>query len=176
MSRRWFPILVMIPALLLAACGERGGRALEGRTLPAYRAADLDGTPVDLAGLRGEAVLLNVWATWCTPCRREMPALEELHRDYARRGLRVVAVSIDGAGSEADIHAFLAEHGITFTILHDPAQRIQRRFGLLGVPETFLIDADGIIRRRWIGRIDPRSPSIRNQVLDVMERRFAAGD
>jgi cytochrome c biogenesis protein CcmG, thiol:disulfide interchange protein DsbE len=167
-------LLAVCAGLLVTACAFERGVPEPGSAAPAYAADRLDGERLSLADLRGQTVLLNVWATWCHPCRREMPAFEALHRDLGGNGLSIVAVSIDGAGATPEIRAFLREYDITFTVLHDPEQRIQRRFALHGVPETFLIGPDGTIHRRWIGRIDPRSPAIRNQVLDVMAGQPAA--
>jgi cytochrome c biogenesis protein CcmG, thiol:disulfide interchange protein DsbE len=157
------PVLLML--FLAAACAPEVSVPTAGRAMPSFTAASLDGgAEVTFAELVGETVVLNVWATWCTPCRQEMPALERLHRLYGGRGLRVVAVSVDRAGAEGEIRDFVAEHDLTFDILHDPAGDIQRRYGLRGLPETFLIGPDGVLRRHWIGRIDPFAPAILDQV------------
>jgi cytochrome c biogenesis protein CcmG, thiol:disulfide interchange protein DsbE len=139
-----------------------------GDRAPAYTAPDLDGGRLALAELHGEVVVLNIWATWCYPCRREMPGLQELQDQLGHEGLRVVAVSIDGAGEGDAIRAFLDEHRIGFDILHDPAQRITRAFGTLGVPETFLIGRDGTVLHRWIGRIDTRAPFVRGPIYAAL--------
>jgi cytochrome c biogenesis protein CcmG, thiol:disulfide interchange protein DsbE len=159
--------------LALPACADVPQKVAVGEKVPAFTGRDLDGRKVDLKALRGEVVLLNVWATWCFPCRREMPALEGLHREWSGNGLRVVAVSIDAASAERDIQEFVAEYGLTFDIVHDAAQDVTRAFRTIGVPETFLIDPDGTLRRHWIGRIDPHSESVRGPIRDVM-REFAA--
>src|SRR5688500_14070242 len=88
---------ILPAALLLAACGDApaGGPVKVGAEAPAYAAETLDGERAALAQMRGRPVLLNVWATWCHPCRQEVPALEQLHRTYAPRGLQVIGVSID---------------------------------------------------------------------------------
>src|SRR5690606_9627000 len=86
-----------------------------GDVAPDYGAPTLGGDTIRLESLRGSPVLLNVWATWCPPCREEMPALQELHERYADRGLRVVGVSVDSRGAEAAIRQFLDEGGLTFT-------------------------------------------------------------
>jgi cytochrome c biogenesis protein CcmG, thiol:disulfide interchange protein DsbE len=155
-------------ALALTACVEPPGRVAVGERVPSYAARDLDGRTVDLHDLRGEVVLLNVWATWCFPCRREMPALERLHQELGDRGLRIVAVSIDAANAVRDVREFVEEYGLTFDILHDPARDVTRHFNTIGVPETFLIDAQGRLQRHWLGRIDPQSESVRGAVVDVM--------
>ena len=148
-------------AILLAACGDSANEYAplqRGDEAPAYGAVSLDGDSVALASLAGRPVLLNVWATWCPPCREEMPALQELHDRYDERGLAVVAASLDA--SAADAAAFARELGLTLRLLHDPAGRVTRTFRTTGVPETFLIGADGRIVRRWIGAFDPLADDV----------------
>jgi peroxiredoxin len=149
--------------LTLCACGERAQqyRPIQaGDAAPDYGAAVLGGDSLRLADLRGSPVVLNIWATWCPPCRDEMPGLQQLHERYAGRGLRVIGVSVDSPGSEGAVRSFAAEYGLTFTLLLDPADLVARRFRTAGVPETFLIDADGRIAHRWIGRFDPVAPDV----------------
>jgi cytochrome c biogenesis protein CcmG, thiol:disulfide interchange protein DsbE len=165
--------MLLLAGLLLAGCMDVPAQVAVGEHAPPFSGRDLAGAQVDLRELRGEVVLLNVWATWCFPCRREMPALEQLHRDWSGNGLRVVAVSIDAATAARDIRDFVAEHDLTFDIVHDPAQDITQAFQTIGVPETFLIDADGRLRRHWIGRIDPHSESVRGPIREVMQEASA---
>lgn len=163
------PALLLALALLAGCAPERAPRV--GVAAPSYRGHDLEGQPVDLAALRGAVVVVNVWATWCQPCRRELPALQELQDQHARDGLRVIAVSIDAAGGAPEIRAFLDEHGIDLTVVHDSRQRVTRAFGTTGVPETFLIGRDGLLRHHWLGRIDARSPSVRAPVYAALDER-----
>jgi peroxiredoxin len=121
-----------------------------------------------LADYRGEVVLLNVWATWCPPCRAEMPSLERLHREFARRGLRIVAVSVDEPGQAPKIHEFAKQYGLTFEILHDESKRIQRDFRTTGLPETFVIARDGIIRKKVIGADDWSSAGNRSLIAQLL--------
>ncbi|HSJ06642.1 MAG TPA: TlpA disulfide reductase family protein [Longimicrobiales bacterium] len=142
-----------------------------GEPAPAYGAPTLAGDSVSLADLGGDAVLLNVWATWCPPCRDEMPGLQALHERYGQRGLRVVAVSIDARGAEGAIDDFVREYGLSFTILHDVAETVSRDFRLIGVPETFLIQPDGRIAYRWIGKFDPLADDVLQRVEAVLPAR-----
>ncbi|MBA3889895.1 MAG: TlpA family protein disulfide reductase, partial [Gemmatimonadaceae bacterium] len=114
-----------------------------GAIAPGLASRTLDGEPVSLDALRGSPVLLNVWATWCHPCRDEIPVLEALHREHAPHGLQLVGVSIDDAGRTSDIRRFASEFGVTYTIWHDPDQRVMPSFSVIGVPTTFLIGRDG---------------------------------
>ena len=127
----------------------------EGDMASEFGAPVFGGDSLYLSSLRGGPVLLNVWATWCPPCREEMPALQALHEQLGPRGLRIVGVSVDSRGSEETIRRFLEEGGYTFTILHDASDAVSRQFRTIGVPESFLIDGDGRVVRRWIGRFDP---------------------
>ncbi len=167
MSR--FHCRIFVGMILLLGLGSAcsDGRSPDlgpGDPAPEFAARTLDGGTLALSELRGEVVLLNIWATWCPPCREEMPALEALHRELAPRGLRVVGVSIDRAGAEPQIRRFAEDLGITFDLLHDPEQQAPRTFRTIGVPETLLIDREGRLVHRWIGQIDPAQPMVRGPV------------
>ena len=151
-----------VAAASLCACGQQVEEVALDRPAPAYGAPTLNGDTVTLASLRGAPVLLNVWATWCHPCQDEMPDLQRLQDEFGARGLRVVGVSIDQARAADDVRRFIEDYGIGFLVLHDASSTISHTFRTAGVPETFLIDADGVLRRRWIGqaRADDMRPSI----------------
>lgn len=115
-----------------------------------------------LRDYEGRVVLLNFWATWCEPCKVEMPAMEALHRDYAPHGLDVVAVSEDDARvSPAELRAYANDLELTFDILRDTSHAVARAYQVVGYPTTFVIARDGSIRRRWIGPEDWNSPANR---------------
>ena len=123
------------------------GRA-PGAPAPEYAADDLDGMSVALSDMRGQPVLLNFWATWCLPCREEIPILKEVHGRYAG-GLKVVGVSLDDEASVASLRAFAEEQQIPYVNLHDPGGRAYRTFGLSMLPASLLIDGRGhIVWRR----------------------------
>jgi cytochrome c biogenesis protein CcmG, thiol:disulfide interchange protein DsbE len=94
----------------------------------------------------GQVTLVNIWATWCEPCKEEIPALQELYETMGPRGLKIAAVSIDQAGPEV-VREFMAGFGVTFDVLHDPAGAIQQTYRTTGVPESFLVARDGRIMR-----------------------------
>ena len=100
---------------------------------------------------RGQVVLLNMWATWCGPCKQEMPGIQALHDSLGPLGLRVVAVSVDDPGFDSAIRSFVAEQKLTFEILHEGSGKIERDYQTSGIPETFVIGKDGVIRKRVIG-------------------------
>lgn len=133
-----------------------------GDAAPQFRAKDLrSGTVRTLASYRGQVVLLNVWATYCEPCKIEMPSMEELYRVYGPRGVHIVAVSIDDAVSEDSIRAYAKNLGLSFDILHDPRHEIEKAYQITGYPESFVIDRNGTIRRKWISAADWNAPSSR---------------
>ena len=124
--------------------------------MPAYGARSLDGDSVEFNQFRGKPLLVNLWATWCGPCRVEMPEIQELYERYGDL-VRVVGVSLDSRGSEAQVRRFVEDIGVTFGILLDPDERVVRQFKTIGVPATFLIDAEGTLRHRWWGQYRPLS-------------------
>ncbi|HEV2130266.1 MAG TPA: TlpA disulfide reductase family protein [Longimicrobiaceae bacterium] len=160
----WWPVggALLLLALLLFLGWQARERFLPvevGTSAPDFIARDLDGAPVSLGELRGQVVLLNVWATWCPPCVEEMPSMQRLHERLGPEGLRVVAVSIDAAAGERDafgrpggnVRTFAEEFGITFDIWRDPSGDIQRTYRTTGVPESFVINRDGVIIKKVIG-------------------------
>ena len=154
------PILALAVLAVLALRSNGGFGPLDaGRTAPSYAARTLEGDTLDLESLRGRAVLLNVWATWCKPCVREMPALQRVHELLEPEGLSIVAVSVDNAAlglgdPGRDVAAFVEEYGITFTVLLDPESRVESAFQVMGLPMTFLIDRDGRVRQKILGARD----------------------
>ena len=100
------------------------------------------GGRVSLGDHAGQVVLLNFWATWCAPCRAELPALQALHAALAGDGLRVLAVSVD-AGSAGAVARFAAERGVEFPVLHDPREEVAHRYGVVAYPTSVVIDRAG---------------------------------
>ena len=143
----------------LAAC-EAPPSGEVGAPAPDYRAVTMTGDSVSLASLRGRTVLLNVWATWCHPCREELPVLQRLHEEYAGRGLTVVGVSIDAVGAGAAIEDFAAEYGVTYPLWHDPDNRVSTTFQGIGVPLSVLVGADGMLRWRHLGPVRDNDPTL----------------
>jgi peroxiredoxin len=156
------PLLVIV-AVVLAAFGyvrlaERKGYALaEGRAAPGFRLTALGGGEVDLESLRGRVIVLNFWATWCPPCVGEMPSLERLHKALGKEGLAVVGVSVDE--DEAVLRRFVDQHKLTFALLRDPGGRIASgEYHTTGYPETFVLDAQGVLREHYVGPADWATP------------------
>ncbi|HEX7122898.1 MAG TPA: TlpA disulfide reductase family protein, partial [Gemmatimonadaceae bacterium] len=136
----------------IAGCIDGGApRAEIGEPAPTFHARTVAGDTVSLASLRGKVVLLNIWATWCAPCREEIPYLQQLHEQYADSGLVVVGVSVDARGQEEEVGSFAAELGMTYPIWLDPDQRVTTRFLSMGVPTSYLIDRASILRWKHLG-------------------------
>jgi cytochrome c biogenesis protein CcmG/thiol:disulfide interchange protein DsbE len=160
MSKQWIVIGVVVAGLLagavaLAKYGPDVQRVEVGARAPDFRAVDLaTGDSVSLREhYRGAVTLVNVWATWCVPCRVEMPAMEKLYQSLAPRGFRIAAVSID-EGSPEDVQAFGRELGLSFDILQDRSTKVQQIYQTTGVPESFLLNREGLIVKRVIGAQD----------------------
>ncbi len=138
--------------LLVVALLLMGGASAE--QAPSFSATSLaSNDTVALGDLRGEVVLLNTWATWCTPCKEEMPWLQTLSERYGAQGLHVVGVSVDRKGQDEAVRAYASDLGITFPVWRDPSNRFARAFETSGVPETLLIGRDGEVIYRWKGAL-----------------------
>jgi peroxiredoxin len=143
---------VLLVALVAgSACMLDDGRRIPrvGAEAIEYPATTLAGDTVTLASLRGDVVLLNLWATWCVPCREETPYLQSLYEEHADEGFQVVGISLDaGRETAADVEMFVEEYGVTYTILHDPQMRGMDLYQVPGLPATFLIDREGTLQ--WV--------------------------
>ncbi|MFQ5989456.1 MAG: peroxiredoxin family protein [Candidatus Methylomirabilales bacterium] len=127
-----------------------------GERPPEFSSRTATGKTVSLAGLRGRVVLLTFWTTWCTECRPEMPIFEQLHRDFAAEGLTVLGINVrEGAPI---IQTYAKELDLTFPLLSDPKGEIQTRYGVIGLPTTFLIGRDGRAVALAVGPREWRSP------------------
>ena len=149
-----------------------------GTVAPEFEVNDLDGGLARLSDHKGEVVLVNIWATWCLPCRIEMPSMERLYQEIGEDGFEIMAVSIDAelggfdlAGRPGgDIQVFADSLGLTFPMLHDPSGGIERLYRTTGVPETFLIGRDGIIYKKVAGGTEWDAP----QHKELIQRLLVA--
>lgn len=160
---------VALGALGVAACmGDARGIEV-GDRVPDYSAPDLAGEEVAFADHLGEVLLINVWATWCGPCRVEMPPIQTIYSRFKDRGFTVLAVSIDtGPGYSDKVDEFVRELGLDFPVLLDPEDRIGRILQTIGVPETFVVDREGRIIKRWIGATDWDSEANRALIEELL--------
>ena len=125
-----------------------------GKAAPDFSLTDLNDKPHRLSDFRGKVVFLNFWATWCAPCREEMPSMEVLNKSFEKDGLVILAVSIDRVTTTKDIPPFVKSLNLTFPVLIDSWGITDKPYKRLGVPETFIIDQQGIVREIIIGPKD----------------------
>ena len=178
--RPYFLALAGAGLVVVAAWSTRGLRhpAVPGSLAPSFTAVAMNGDSVGLQDYAGNVILLNIWATWCPPCREEMPSMERLFRHFKEEGasFEILAVSIDADQGEkdalgnegGDLAAFGREFGLTFTILHNPSGDIQRKYQTTGVPESFLIGRDGMIYRRVAGAADWDAEGYRDLIARLL--------
>ena len=145
-------------------------RVAPGAPAPDFRAVTLDASPVakTIADYRGQVVLLNLWATWCGPCEWEMPSLQALHNDFGAAGLKVVAVAVDDPGFEQRVRDFVARKQLTFEILSEGSGRIESDYEARGIPASYLIGRDGVIRKRVAGASDWNTAANRALVAQLL--------
>ena len=124
------------------------GLAQIDQAAPDFELISMDGTPVRLSDLRGRVVLINFWATWCGPCVREMPLFQHYSETYAGD---LVILGIDMQGSQTLVQPFIEKMGISYPVLLDPSGDVTRQYQVIALPNTFLIDRQGIVRQRHIG-------------------------
>jgi peroxiredoxin len=158
--RQWIVVIGVVAALgvaLFVATRTLGDDLFH--VAPGSRAPDFHATTMvpgskalkNISDYRGQVVLLNLWATWCGPCKQEMPGIQALHESLGPGGLHIIALSVDEPNMDDAIRAFVAEHKLTFEVLHEGSGTIEHDYQTSGVPETFLIGKDGVIRKRVIG-------------------------
>jgi cytochrome c-type biogenesis protein len=169
MRRVWATWLMAASLVACSKNAEPPSRVEIGMEAPAYAARNLAGDSVSLALLRGKPVLLNVWATWCLPCKEEIPYLESLHGKHAAQGLQIVGVSVDARGDEQKINEFAQDFSMTYSIWRDPDERVNSRFLAIGVPSTYLIDRNGILRWKHLGTLRATTPGFAATLEQVLK-------
>jgi thiol-disulfide isomerase/thioredoxin len=135
-----------------------------GLPAPAYAAITMNGDSVNLASHRGHVVLLNIWATWCIPCRVEVPVIERLHQRYGPKGLDVIGVSVDVADKKVMIENFTKTFGVTYDIWRDTKSGILDTYRAIGVPATFIIGRDGVLLFKYLGPIPEGDTQIHRMI------------
>ncbi|MFB3917365.1 MAG: TlpA family protein disulfide reductase [Terriglobales bacterium] len=154
---RSFPLIIAVLLILALAACDRGSRPPGiGTEAPDFTLQSPERT-VSLHDLRGKVVVLNFWATWCPPCVEEMPSLVELQRRMGNR-VTVLAVSVDV--DDTAYQRFIKNHNVNLLTVRDDKQRSNALFGTYKFPETYVIDKNGIIRRKFIGAVNWNQPDI----------------
>lgn len=161
--------LVAITAVSATACSRDSMPRVEvGRPAPRYAATTLAGDSASTSALAGKVVLLNIWATWCAPCREEIPFLQSLYDQHRGDGLEIVGVSVDARGQESAIRDFATEFRMTYPIWRDPDERVQTMFLALGVPASYLIDRNGVLRWKRLGTIRASDTTLTRALADAL--------
>lgn len=161
-SRIPYGLAILAAALVVLFAWANRGRfspVVPGGDAPHFTAFGLDGAETNLDDFSGRVLLVNIWATWCPPCREEMPSMQRLYETVADEDFEILAISIDAPFGETDafgreggnLQAYADSLGLTFTLLHDPSGQIQRTFQTTGVPESFVVDRKGVIYKKIAG-------------------------
>ncbi|MES2125365.1 MAG: TlpA disulfide reductase family protein [Gemmatimonadota bacterium] len=173
MRRQWLAVFAIVLALGIggwAVVRFAGQTAIGvGQVAPDFTAKNLvTGKSVSFNDTyRGGVTLVNIWATWCEPCKEEVPAMDSLYRALGPAGFRIAAVSID-RGGEAVVKQFASDYHVTFDVLHDPSGAIEQRYQTTGVPESFLVGRDGRIVRIMLRGYTWNSPASRRVIEQLL--------
>lgn len=155
MKKIRFLILAGCLALFITACGEKPV-ATVGKPAPDFDTLDLDGKVWSLSKLKGKVVFVNFWATWCSPCREEMPSMQKLYTKLPKDKFEMIALFNND--KKPAVRNFVSQLGLTFPILSDEHNFAGTKYGLTGLPETFIVDKQGVIREKIIGPAKWDSP------------------
>jgi len=155
MKKIRFLILAGCLALFITACGEKPV-ATVGKPAPDFDTLDLDGKVWSLSKLKGKVVFVNFWATWCSPCREEMPSMQRLYTKLPKDKFEMIALFNND--KKPAVRNFVSQLGLTFPILSDEHNFAGTKYGLTGLPETFIVDKQGVIREKIIGPAKWDSP------------------
>lgn len=138
----------------------------EGFVAPDFTLELLDGGEVTLSDLRGQVVLLNLWASWCPPCREEMPAIQNVYNRYQARGFTVIALNTTYQDGEREASEFIEEMGLSFPVALDRTGEVSRRYLLRALPTTFFIDTEGVIQKVVVG--GPMSEALIRSTVEAL--------
>jgi peroxiredoxin len=167
-ARRRAGWIALLCAFVLAAPA-RSAPALApwtGGVAPALALKDVEGRPHRLADYRGKVVLINFWATWCEPCRQEMPSIQRLRDKLAGKPFVVLAVNVDEP--EARVRQFLAQTQLGLPVLMDPNKTVTKEWGVRLLPVTFIVGTDGRVRYRLVGDLDWSSDTVLGVITQLM--------
>ncbi|HEU0163935.1 MAG TPA: cytochrome c biogenesis protein CcdA [Thermomicrobiales bacterium] len=157
---------IAIAVVLIALLGSVGAQPALAKDAPKYSADYLDnGGSFSISQFKGQVLLLNIWATWCTPCQREIPEVNALDEQFKSQGLKVIGVSIDTTQSDSQIQQFATKHGATYPLAKDPSNDFSSIFRTTGVPVTVLIDRAGNIAKLWPGQLTAAEGADNRQII-----------
>lgn len=169
---------LLFAAALLPACSKEkspakptavsAAKAVEGSAAPDFTVKDLEGKDLTLSSLKGSVVLVNFWATWCPPCKEEIPSMVKLNKAMAGKAFRMLALSVDEGGKEA-VNTFF-KGSKELPVYLDTDAKISQLYGTTGVPETYIVDKQGIIQKKIVGGIDWSAPEVSIYLDDLLKR------
>jgi cytochrome c-type biogenesis protein len=168
MNIRMIAAMVLAAAAVACAGSDAPAPPRPGFPAPSYQAVDLQGNMVSLESMRGEVVLLNIWATWCGPCREETPYLQELFEEHEADGFRIVGASMDTGNAADQVEMFVEEYDVTYTVLLDPQMRGMDSYQVIGLPATFLIDREGILKWMKYGPLNETDSEFQEALEDAL--------
>lgn len=173
---RWLApaVLAIALATTVAFLQSRHGRQGSGFPAPDFSLRDLRGNAVRLSDFRGKIIFLNLWATWCPPCREEMPSMERLYRRFKGQDFAMLAVSEDT--DPAVVRGFVSEMALSFPVLLDTDGKLPSRYGVTGYPETFVIDRDGNVIQHFIGPEDWESATSLRFFSELLKPKSGSGE
>lgn len=173
MKKKSLLCISLLLCLALSACkgkkeGEEKGSPEKGMAAVDITVHDLEGKTISLSQLKGKVVVLNFWATWCPPCREEMPSMEALYQKYKEnKEFVMLLVSIDE--NIDTVREFMKKNNYSMPVYHDPDKDAGSAYGITGVPETFLIDKNGIVSEKIIGPLDWTKPDVIQFIEDLLK-------
>lgn len=158
-------LLILTSVLLVGGCSSPAPQV--GKLAPDFQLPDLDGQSVSLSDFRGKPVLVNFWATWCPPCRAEMPYIQEIFDDKEWSDKGLVILAIDKGESPSTVENFMQSYNLSFPVLLDINQNVALEYNIRGIPTTFLIDKDGIIQAIKVGAFSSKA-DIENNLSKII--------
>jgi peroxiredoxin len=162
-------IIIVVVVVAFVMFGKKGmyEPIVAGKAAPAFELPDLEGNMVSLSRYKGKVIFLNFWATWCKPCEEEMPSMQYLYNTLKGKNFEMVAVSIDSKGGST-VQEFVEQYGISFPVLHDRKGKIKELYKTTGVPETFIIDQNGVVAEKVWGPRDWSAPYATKVIHDLL--------
>ena len=164
-------LMIVLAFLLLTAEAQSPWEtdSLTGKKAPDFSLKDINDKTISAASLKGNVVLIGFWATWCPPCRSEMPAMNKLYREFRNKGFEVIAISKDR--SVTYVKDYLSKTPVDFPILMDPENKASKAFRVFSLPTSFLVDRNGVILELFLGEEDWDSTKFRNKIKALLERK-----
>lgn len=168
-KNKLFRLLPLLLLVVFLGCSRPGKPAVEGNPAPDFTLNTLSGELVKLSELKGQVVLVNFWASWCPPCREEIPSMMRLNAAMAGKPFRMLCISIDDGGKVA-VEEFFRKSGFSLPALLDTDKRASKLYGITGVPETFVINKQGVILKKVVGGMEWDSPEVVAFLNDAISR------